>query len=341
MQIPYEILKTRLQSVLDGDTDHHGLTDLVYFSRTIIQSHLQHIRRSAIWLCRQQGISLEDLAFECVGEAFRRDGTSRFTVLESFAQSLDVGLDKSPEIEVFLAYRALLTRVADQHIARLFAEVDPAGGRIFRNIKEFVKRTDMFELDHDLRGLVLRPAKGDSIDHLTPFPLDELTRQLFGEVGQVRSTPGILRALHSVLTGQDLFRRSIPMIEVTAVFKRLYADDLESEQEETVSPFEGLSESDLEGIRGEVETVIRQKVLVTYVMKGKIGRDEARAIFNAFHDLLGEWIRSGKTVDGVMAHLERHLPLDRETYRSEYRPKMEYLLRIAREEFEARLMREI
>jgi len=341
MQIPYDVLKDRLIRVLSPEIESRDIADLVFFSRIIVQSHLEHVRPSSLWLCRQQGMTVEDLSCDCVGDVFRRNEGGTFTTLTTFASALDLGLPGTPAAEVFFAFRKLLTTVANQHLAHLFAENDPAGGRIFRNITEALRKSRHFDVRRDIRGLVLRPRDRDPHDERPAFPMEELVRRLSGVPAARRSVSALMNVLHRLLLGQKIYRMSLPLVDVTGVFKQLYAGEFVHEQGTAFAPFDGLSESDLQVIRAEVETVVRQKVLVTYVMKGKVGVDEARAISDTFHDLLGDWIREGKPTDGMMSYLQKHQPMDEATYRSEFRPKMEYLLRIAREAFEARLVREI
>jgi len=341
MQIPFDALKHRLIRVMGGEIDPNDLTTLVHLSRVIVQSHLEHVRTSSLWLCRQQGITVEDMAFDCVGEVFRRNGDGRFVTIEAFAGALKRGIEGTPSAEVFFAYRKLLTTIANQRLAHLFAENDPAGGKIFRNLTGALKKSTLFDVDRDLRGVVIRPRNRNPRDELPEFPAEEMSRLLFGATGKNRSITELLKDLHGVLTGQKLYRQSVTLLEVTGVFKRLFSADLTNDENVAPAPFDDLSELDLDMIRGEVETVVRQKILLTYVVKGKMGVEEARAISDTFHDLLVDWIRSGKATDGIMRYLQRHQPMDEATYRKEYRPKMEYLLRIAREAFEARLVREL
>jgi hypothetical protein len=104
---------------------------------------------------------------------------------------------------------------------------------------------------------------------------------------------------------------------------------------------EGLSDFEIEEIRSQVELALKEKILLTYFARGKIGRREAEAIFSGLHDMLMDWCYSGGANASLQEYLTRYLPVDGETYENSYRAKMEYLLKVAREEFGARLMKEI
>lgn len=62
---------------------------------------------------------------------------------------------------------------------------------------------------------------------------------------------------------------------------------------------------------------------------------------DAFHDLLVDWCSSGNSDAPLHEYLQRYLPVDDETYENEFRSKMVYLLKFARNEFAARLMRDL
>ncbi len=217
MGVPFGILKAHLKSAAAGTLTQRDLTELVHISRAITQAHLARMRTSWMWLCRGQGLSLEDLAYDCLGNAFARDDAGRFLSLESFCRALEGSPGNPTDIEVFLAYRSFLARVADQALARLYAQADPIAGRIYRNTKDAVRKGELFTLGHDLRGFVLQPVGCNALDHAGPFPAEELQHELTRWVDHQPTIPEMLRALHAILAGQTLYRRSLPLSEVTSL----------------------------------------------------------------------------------------------------------------------------
>jgi hypothetical protein len=91
----------------------------------------------------------------------------------------------------------------------------------------------------------------------------------------------------------------------------------------------------------QVETVLKEKILLTYFARGKIDRRQAEAMAGAFHDLLWERCFSDSEMLSLFEYLSRRIVIDEHEYEELFRTKMEYLLRLAREEFTARLMREL
>ncbi|MDI6766856.1 MAG: hypothetical protein QME52_08550 [Bacteroidota bacterium] len=221
MIIDRKKLKDFLLLLLEGNISHSELTELVHLSRAIIQSYLGYIRNSITYLCLQQGLTITDLAYDCIAEAFAKDEKNKFHQLENFAQSLDNDLESTPEPEIFLAFKSFLTRLADAQLARLFAQADPGGAKIHRNIRDCLKQSALFKLEKDFRGLVLKP-KDDTGEHLEEFPHEALEHELLNNLNHECSTPELLATLHRTLTEQTKYRRSVPLVDVVQLFRKTY-----------------------------------------------------------------------------------------------------------------------
>jgi hypothetical protein len=328
--------------MLDGTISRSQLSELVQLSRAIAESHLSYLRPSITRLCLNQGLTITDLAYDCIAEAFARSNNNSFPLIEKFVSHLTGKLADLPELELFLAFKGFLTRLADAQLARLYAQADPAGAKIHRNIRDCVKASSIFILERDFRGLILRPRAQDSLDHLDSFPMESLEREFLSRASGERSTPGLLEILYQVLIEQSQYRRSIPLVDAVQLLKRVYGYESELlASTDTLPSCEGLNEFEIEQIRSQVEFALKERILLTYFARGKVDRKEAEAMFCAFHDMLSDWCCSGDPEASVCEYLRRHLSISEEAYETSFRAKMEYLLKIAREEFAARLLREL
>jgi hypothetical protein len=131
------------------------------------------------------------------------------------------------------------------------------------------------------------------------------------------------------------------LFEIVGILKRNLGSEYEYSVADNPTPgMEGLSKTEIETIRGQVETSLKERILLTYFARGKIDRKEAEAMASAFHDLLWDWC-FGDDPKGLYDHLRLHLPLSETEYENTMRTKMEYLLRLARDEFAARLLKEL
>ena len=335
-------IRSLLQDLLHCSINEARLSKLVQISRAICQSHLQYMRPSVLRLALHQGLTLTDLSYDCIAEAFTRDTDKRFPFIRSFADSLRASLDATPDHEVFLAFKGFLTRVADAQLARLYAQADPAGAKIHRNIREALKRSACFCLAKDFRGLVLIPVNGDSLEWMEPYPMDSVERSFLERAHNCQTIPQLLHILHEVVTKQTTYRRTIPLIDAVHLFKKLYVEGtaISTEVEEKIEP-DGLSELEIARIQADVEIVLKEKIILTYLARGKLDRRQAEAIFDALSDMMKDWYSADETAFSLYDYLRRYMTIDENTYENTLRTKMEYLLKIARQEFAARLMKEL
>lgn len=342
MPIQFQNLKSLLLQLLSGKATDREILEIVHLSRFIVQSHLNAICTSVSTLCMQQGLTLTDIAFDAIGEAFARDEKGKFPILQNFVHSLDIPIEETLPENLFIAYKSFLLRVAGAQIARLFAENDPQGAKIHRNVREALKDSSMFSVQKDYRGVVLTPCGVDSNEHLPPFPVDELENVFTGRVKTHRTIPELLKVLHEVLSEQMMYRRSVPLIEVVQVFKRAFAEDFEQQfDHDHQLIFDGLTSFEKDRLRRQIETVLKEKILVTYLAKGKLARNEAEALFNALHDVVVDWCNGEESKESLFDYLKTHLSVDETHYEATLRAKVEYLVRIARDEFASRLLREM
>ena len=233
-----------------------------------------------------------------------------------------------------------MSRIADAQLARLYAQADPTGARIHRNIRDSINVSAFFRIKRDYRGLVVMPRRHETNDHLEAYPSELLEKEIVSRIDHQDSTPEFLKVLQCILIEQPHYRRTIPLVDLVKIMKKMYGRELEA-MSDTSPSLDGLTGFELERLRMEVETALKEKIVFTYLARGKIDRREAEAIFRAFQGMLDDWYSSGDSQRSLYQYLIAHFRMDEETYENTLRTKMEYLLKIVREEFSARLMREI
>ena len=126
-------LRPLLIATLGGSPSPAEVTELVHLSRSIIHAYLFAYQPASVHLCSRHGLTLNDLAYDCVGESFARDGSGTFVHIQRFAGSLRGAIGEIAEHELFLAYKGFLAAFAEAQLARLYAHADPAGAKIHRN----------------------------------------------------------------------------------------------------------------------------------------------------------------------------------------------------------------
>ena len=342
MAVRVDMLRAYLRQTLDRSISQGDLTRFVQLARIVAATYLATFRASAVVLCEKLGISSTDLAYDCVADLFARDEKGLFVHLEGLIGSLHQPLDQTPDHELFAAFRALLSRFADTQLGRLYAQADPQGARIHRNIRECIKKEGAFQLTRDFRGWVITPIGSPDLDHLPPCSMDWLKSEFFVRCKGTQQIPRLLALLHDLLMSLTEFRRSIPLMDVVQLIKDLYQSKEQpgSETQEDQS-LGGMTQFEIAHLREQVEQTLKEKILVTYVVHGKVDRKQAKAMYLACRDLLGDWCSGDGANFSLYEYLARYLPIDEQSYKDGLRVKMEYLVKIAREEFANRLTREL
>lgn len=106
MNLPIDKLKQYLQRILDGSLVDPELTAFVHLSRSIVDSHFR-LRGTAVrWMLDQHGMSLVELELDCIAEVFALAPGGMVPRIAVFVRSLSKELQESPDLEVFLAYKA-------------------------------------------------------------------------------------------------------------------------------------------------------------------------------------------------------------------------------------------
>jgi hypothetical protein len=335
-------LKSLLAAAIDGSASKIQQSELVHHSRMIIEAYLTHHRPRITTLCLYHGLTITELAYDCIGEAFSRNAENLFLQLKNLADALRTPFHETPDHEIFLAFKGFLTSVANAQLARLYAQANSTQSRIYRNIKEATKNgRARFALTRDYRGYVLTPETAQPLDHLPPYPYAELEQHFLQVARSREDIPDLLDDLSRVLNSQNHYRRSVPIVEVVCLFKNVYKPDGPEQADLVIWPDETLSEEEIEHLCRQVGQAIHQKIVLTYLLHGKLDRHQAEGLAKAVYGYLLDMCLSGDKPTSLYYHVNSHLHITEEEYAITLRPKAEYMLTIAKEELAARLMREL
>lgn len=322
----------------DADEDtiaRKDLARLVQYTLSIAEVYFKQRWHSLGYLYQFAGLTARDLASECVADLFAMDDQRNFFRLKEFICSLHRPLEATPEHEVDLALRAFVRRLAKKRISELFLEIDPAGAKIYRNIRIGLTKVSALELRKDLRGYVIQPRKGDLLDDREAFPLHRLANQLLAISPKISNIVVLLRHLARVLSEQEEFRRSVPLFDVVQTFKLLHVRLNDEGAFGTLClPGEIQGNLDLEMMEDTIRAV-QKKIITRYIVERKIGQEEAEQLSNTLRDVIAGW-RNGVGSKGeggvsLFQYARRHLGCSEAEYRTRWRVKLEYLTRLARE----------
>lgn len=333
-------LKSILLIIHESQPSEKTITELVHLSRTIISGYLICAKSSVMQLTRLHGISLSDISYDCVGELFKRNHKGNYQTLIKFFSSLRISIEVIPENELFFAFKSLLIQIADAHISRLYAKIDPAGAKIQRNIKDTVRKVDFFSVRKNVNGLYLIP-KSQSENCKQPFiEVENIEHDFLSSADSTMTTKTLLRILFEIISAQESFRKGISLVDVVKLFKKIYSIETKySVDEEFIPVNTDCKFNEVE--QTEITANVLQKVnakIELYYSKGKITPNQKDALYKTVNDIVQDWLETGASNISLFEYVNRYLKIDVKTYRKGIRDKLEYLVKYAKKEFSRRLL---
>lgn len=299
-----ENLKTLLEELLDGLISQTDLTKLVHLCRSIAESYLTQHRSSLVHICSLNGFTVSDLAFDCIAQVFARDADGRFYQIERFSASLFTNLKETPAKKLFLAFKSFVLRIAKAQLSKIYAQSDPVGAKIHRNIRDCIRKSQVLKLVEDFRGHVLQPANHDPLNHLEAYPLDDIERDLMARIRGSSNIPDLIEKLTAILMEQEEYRRSIRLIDMVQIFRQFYLQFSElATTEESPWEFDRLSQHDIEVIQCEVRRAVQEKIITTYFLSGKVSKPEAEALSNMMSDMIADWCQEHEVQNSICQYV--------------------------------------
>lgn len=335
----YITIKRLLLKSQSGYLTQSEIKELVSTSRIIISSYLRHTKPRIIKLCENEGITLEDLSIDCIAELFEVDEYKNFIRLNNLANTIRLPLDKLPEVEVYLAFKGLLTRMADTQIARQYAIVDPNGYKIQRNIKEYIKSTQLLSLQKTIYGVLITVNNSVNQGDVLPYyNNDDLEKDFHSYAKNKVDIPSLMLALLKLLNDQSRYRKELLLSDCVPLFKKYFGiSDFSSKTiytEELVSKLYEIDELEINEIKQKVLNLIHEKIVLEYYAKSKLTKVHAEALNLALCDIIEDWIVKGENGSSFFAYLKTYAEISEEVYYKILKAKVEYLVKVARNEFE-------
>lgn len=335
-----------LLAVSDDSINHSQLTELVKISRLMIQSYLINYRSKVLNLIARNGITITDLSYDCIADAFGRNNENKFHIIKKFVSSLDQNINEIQELNLFLAFKSFLIKVADAQISKLYCQSDPIGSKILRNVKDVVRSSDKFRIVKNLRGLILVASNSDELLCKPEFPFEKILNE-FNIHGNGSDTNSLLNELWRILINQGEYRKSILLTDAVSLFKKYFSAEINDAYEINelllLSPVhnDGFEEFESLHVKQKVENYIKEKILLDYFVKGKINKEDAESIYLTIRDIINDWYYGVEIKDSIYNYFTAHHKSEKEEYLKNYRTKVEYLVKLARDEFAIYLLREI
>lgn len=328
-------LRDTILSVVSRTPDRARVNSLVEVCRALASSYLRG-KASSGTLAEFHGMSVDDLAFDCIADLFRQDDAGIHLEVQSYFSGLPLAEMRDEELLPHL--RRLVFSKVNQGIHRLHGESDPGLAKILRNIRLSVSALKNFS-DHDRFGdACIAPSLVDTLEHLPPFDRTELELRLCEVATGRELIPQLLAKLALILREQEEYCRLVPVVAVGLLFRSVY------ERKRAAAAAGDVTETSvgLEDVRivvGDACREVRERVRRKYVGNGKVSESVLCCYFRAIETELLNRARGRDGDDKTLyATLREFLPdLGKEDYLKTHRSRIEYILKLVGERVSVKL----
>jgi hypothetical protein len=213
-----EYLKQLLLSAYDSILSESQAAEIVKLSRIIISKYLWNNKYFYITSLQHRGLDAADIAIDVIAEAFNRGTDNQFSQLINFANSLKTPISEIHPGKLFSAYYSFLTRITDAHISRTYAQLDPNGYKIQRNIKETIVTMPQFYVRKSGLG-IFYCLRVFPTDGLACINYDIIEKEFLSSTISKNLTRQLLEVLAEILAGQENYKKEIMLTDVVKLFK--------------------------------------------------------------------------------------------------------------------------
>lgn len=284
--------------------------------------------------CRFFGLSIDDLAQDCIADLFQRDTAGIFIQLASYACREEL-TETTPDADALSAMRRLVSSKTHDQLCRLYQLHDPMLSKLVRNLKNAARSSGMWCLDGSNGEVWVNPYSKSGHDASLPWMPPEIMELHLGQILPAGSNvKTILAACADVLRDQEEYRKGFRVVGLALLIRSLMLAGMCPKGD---SPAVGdrLAPGELQALlRASIERT-RKRTAPYYVGGGRIDRTVYDCYLAITETILSAQFiaENGERMSLFSLLKSAHPGLTLEEYRSNHRVTIEHLLKIAREDF--------
>lgn len=332
-------LKQAIALIMAGAAPRHAVEVLVDQSHRFACAYLKHKVAHGRLQPEHFGLSLDDLALDCVAELFRRDDAGRLVHLVDYFTS--TAWERKSNETLHITLRRLVFSKVNEELFRRYRNHDPALSRLIRNVKNAVKETAGWSLVR--YGSVLWMVADEAVhrEGQPTVPPEILEAHLVPHVRASKAMPDIVASFVELIQGHRLYRPAYPVTQFAQVvqqaLKRLAHAPDDTHREEMFRE-EEVARAIAQAVRD-----VRTRMYDTYVGQGKLDADTFELYVRVTHDILQDQFKdSSLPPRSYFDVCHAHRPgLSKATYRQVHRHIVEYLVKQARDALIAYLRQDL
>jgi hypothetical protein len=272
---------------------------------------------------------LNSIAADCVADLFVRNHDGLYVYLARFFNFI---LKSSiTEEDLFIALRRLVTRKVWQSLSHIYRERNPEGARLIRNIRLATKRHASLELDHDIRGEIVRykglHGKTECFCETVRPSIVELEATAASVLKNSMTIDVMVLELMQALAHGQCQAVEIPVSELGMLIRKWRNCEINQEPAIHENPLTAIDRFELEK-RIKIHLLrLKEKLRIAYVSKNKLTCTQATAIYAALDNMVLDALHGNQLSDHYtyLSHFWPELTL--QEYMTQTRKTFEYFVR--------------
>jgi hypothetical protein len=323
-------VRETLVQFLSPNPTRHSIAAIVGLFHRIAAAYLGKKAYSGSLDPSRFGLSVDDLALDCIAPLFSRDAEGAFGECVTYFRGVD--LQVASEADVMALCRRLVFGQVNQELFTRYGEIDPTLHKIIRNLKAAIHREHRFCLDcsRDEVWIVFgrTPDGEESRPIVPPEILEAHLSEILARSANLRP---ILEAAASFFADQEIYRPSYPLTSF-AILVRSGFERGGDHIPEFHEPVLNLTSDEVLGFIDGAIAATRTAQHREYVGKGKMDATIFERYFVVIREVLAADFVGDNGQDGsYFEYLRKHLgPLSKEEYKMNHRSYLEYLARLTR-----------
>lgn len=286
------------------------------------------------------GLTLEDVALDCIAGMFKQDIDGNYFEFTHYFKKI-APIEQLSDSNTFIYLRRLIFSQVNHHLFRINQAFDPVLGKIIRNIKlTIAKNTNLTTSTLFNQKIITLRNYNYSSDHKLIIPIEFLQIELFSDAIKISDYSSILNKLYAILIEMTEYRKVIFLLDLAMLIRNAIL--MNYEINEKASGLEESSEMDVIRILNYTMLKVDYLLQNSYVKKEKMNSSEAEIYSTVIREIIQDfYLNSPPQMDHFYEHLCTHIKdLTKENYNRSFRTKVEYLVKIAKQEMNKTLKKE-
>lgn len=294
-----------------------NLSILIEKSYRIAIKYLQVHRLNISKLINNEDLTLQELAMDCIVGLFVKETDSEVIAIQQTFSNWKPAI-KTEEDSLYFLNRVVASRV-EQHIFKLFKEVDPFFSKILDSVNYLI-RTGGFYKIHFLGKTFITETDLENFEKcfISTDEFEKIPAELFKE------KKSLLNNLFAYLNDETDFNPAIPLNDLINRLKHInFSEYLVNEF--VVNEYKKIEINEIveDGFNCAIE-----KLLNSYVEKGKLDNQEQKAFESALKEMASD-LSDGGINPGLYHYLFPNISgLTEIEYKTKYHNILEYLLKV-------------